>query len=211
MKAKPNKPSSTNNPLRCQRQTLRGRCHMPAVDRSGMLCYDHARLALEARRQTDFSKFLTKEASGFQTASGINHALGDLYVLLAQGHITPRRAAVLAHICSLLLRTFPAIDTDKSPNADRDLTPYTDADFADAHSPDTLSLDSGSVGSAGILLAHPPQATQEEGDDQERDDTADATPQADPQTPNDSSVHRDAETHPPRQSIPPGEEPMPAT
>jgi hypothetical protein len=38
----------------------------------------------------------------------------NLYQLLAQNRISPRRAAVLSHICGLLLRTLPQIDADKA-------------------------------------------------------------------------------------------------
>jgi hypothetical protein len=50
---------------------------------------------------------------GFQTAQGINFALSNLYKLLAGGYLSPRRAAVLAFINSLQLRTLPAIDADQ--------------------------------------------------------------------------------------------------
>ncbi len=38
----------------------------------------------------------------------------NLYQLLAQNRISPRRAAVLSYISSLLLRTLPQIDADKA-------------------------------------------------------------------------------------------------
>lgn len=106
---------------RCQHRTRNGRCTMPPVNPAGNLCYDHARMALHAGSNADYAKFLTQESDGFQTAAGINSALGNLYMLLAKGRISPRRAAVLAHISNLLLRTLPAIDKDISPDADRDL------------------------------------------------------------------------------------------
>jgi hypothetical protein len=163
-------PSSIDDSARCQHRTTKGRCTMLAIDPKRQLCFDHARQTLKLHQEADFAKYLTKEASGFQTASGINCALGDLYVLLAQGHITPRRAAVLAHICSLLLRTFPAIENDPSPDADRDLTPYTEAESAGANSPDNHPPGNDSVGSAGILPARPAQATQEESPEQNQDE-----------------------------------------
>ena len=119
MKSKFAKPSFINDSSRCQHTTQKGRCRMPAVDPSRTLCFDHARAALQARDHTDFSAALTRESAGFQTAEGINYALGDLYLLLAQGRISPRRAATLAYISNLLLRTLPAIDADRSPRAYR--------------------------------------------------------------------------------------------
>jgi len=106
MKAKSRKPSCINEHRRCQRRTLNGQCRMPAVDPSGTLCFDHAR-ALDDH--TDHSAVLTRFSCGFQTVEGINFALGDLYVLLAQGRISPRRAAVLTYMASLMLRTLPVM------------------------------------------------------------------------------------------------------
>ena len=55
---------------------------------------------------------LVRNFEGFQTTQGINYSLKHLYELLAQNRISPRRAAVLSYITSLLLRTLPQIDTD---------------------------------------------------------------------------------------------------
>jgi hypothetical protein len=62
---------------------------------------------------------LTERACRFQNAQGINHSLGALYTLAAQGRISPRRASVLAYISSLLLRSLTAIDNDLYPKAGR--------------------------------------------------------------------------------------------
>src|ERR1700737_4267837 len=181
MKTQAQKPhqnhSSTNDSARCQHRTTKGRCTMLAVDPKRQLCFDHARQALKLRQEADFAKYLVREASGFQTACGINHALGDLYILLAQGLITPRRASVLAHILSLLLRTFPAIDTDKSPEADRDLTPYSEGDPASVGSAGILPADAAQEGSAGatteLALDHEEEeeaAKEQEEDEQEQEE-----------------------------------------
>jgi hypothetical protein len=42
----------------------------------------------------------------------MNHSLIALYTLLAQGRISPRQAAVLAYIGSLVLRSLKAVDYD---------------------------------------------------------------------------------------------------
>ncbi|HEY6944549.1 MAG TPA: hypothetical protein VI431_05360, partial [Candidatus Acidoferrum sp.] len=49
------------------------------------------------------------------SAVDINHVLGELYKLLASDKISPRRGAVMAYTCSLLLRTLPAIDDELEP------------------------------------------------------------------------------------------------
>jgi hypothetical protein len=116
MKTKTNASFSTAH--RCNHVTSTGRqCCSLATGRSG-LCARHA--AAQANLQArDYARLLLRGSKGFQTAGGINYSLGDLYSLLAQGRISPRRAAVLAYISSLLLRTLPAIDKDRAPNANR--------------------------------------------------------------------------------------------
>jgi hypothetical protein len=52
-----------------------------------------------------------------QNARGINHSLGALYTLLAEGRISPRRASTLAYISRLLFRWLTAIDNDLYPKA----------------------------------------------------------------------------------------------
>ena len=102
-------PSSTTSGSRCQHRTAAGRqCRSLASDPSSELCPQHA----AAEQAVNFPEALTRQAAEFQNAQGINHSLGALYNLLAEGHISPRRASVLAHISGLLLRTLPAIDYD---------------------------------------------------------------------------------------------------
>ncbi len=109
MKAK--SPSRLISADRCQHFTPSGRqCSSLVGDRSSGLCPRHA--ALTQARNVNFREPLTRQAADFQNAQGVNHSLGALYDLLAEGRISPRRASVLAYISSLLLRTLPAIDYD---------------------------------------------------------------------------------------------------
>jgi len=142
MKTKTAKPSSINDATRCRHLTANGRCRMLAVDSATNLCFDHARKALQARQDSDFAHYLTRESSGFQTAQGINHSLADLYTLLAHGHISPRRASVLAYVASLLLRSLPAIDKDPSPDANRPIN-LLDATLTDVspNNPSSVAAD----------------------------------------------------------------------
>ena len=64
------------------------------------------------RELADFAAALTGKSEDFQTATGINYSLAELYRLLAEDKIAPRRAAVLAYINNLLLRTLPAINDE---------------------------------------------------------------------------------------------------
>ena len=105
-------------PERCQHRTSTGRqCRSVVVEPGDSFCARHA--ASEPSDSEDFSAALTDKACRFQNAQGINHSLGALYTLCAQGRISPRRASTLAYISSLLLRTLPAIDADLYPRAGR--------------------------------------------------------------------------------------------
>jgi len=111
-------PSSTFSLERCQYRTATGRqCCSPVVDPDSSFCARHA--SSEPDDSEDFSVPLTQKACSFQNAQGINHSLGALYTLCAQGRISPRRASTLAYISSLLLRSLTAIDTDLYPKAGR--------------------------------------------------------------------------------------------
>lgn len=111
--------------VRCRYRTATGRqCRSAISDAQSSLCPRHhsQQKQWEARPETpdselrgaDVVKILTTDHHGFQTAQGINHSLSRLYLLAAQNLISPRRAAVLAYIGSLLLRTLPAIDADRA-------------------------------------------------------------------------------------------------
>ena len=111
-------PSSDFTPERCQHRTRAGRqCRSVVADANSSFCAVHA--ASEPGDSQDFVVALTERACRFQNAQGVNHSLGALYTLLAQGRISPRRASVLAYISSLLIRSLPAIDTDLYPKAGR--------------------------------------------------------------------------------------------
>ncbi len=111
-------PSSDFTPERCQHRTPTGRqCRSVVADPGSSFCVRHA--ASEPGDSEDFLAALTEKACRFQNAQGINHSLGALYTLLAQGRISPRRASVLAYISNLLLRSLTAIDNDLYPKAGR--------------------------------------------------------------------------------------------
>jgi hypothetical protein len=112
-------PSSLDfTPERCQHRTSTGRqCRSVVAEPGDSFCARHA--ASEPSDSEDFSAALTDKACRFQNAQGINHSLGALYTLCAQGRISPRRASTLAYISSLLLRSLTAIDTDLYPKAGR--------------------------------------------------------------------------------------------
>jgi len=99
--------------VRCAYRTSDGRqCRESASGATG-LCPQH-RAGKEQELAADHYTHLTTEFHDFQTAQGVNHSLMNLYQLLAQNRISPRRAAVLSYISSLLLRSLPQIDADNA-------------------------------------------------------------------------------------------------
>jgi hypothetical protein len=103
-----------NKSARCQHRTPAGRqCRLLASNTHSGLCAQH-HAEYRHRSSADLSASLTKRSGSYETAQGINSLLVTLYGLLAENRISPRRAAVLAYISSLLLRTLPAIDADQA-------------------------------------------------------------------------------------------------
>ncbi len=99
---------------RCSHLTAGGRqCRLLAAGPHDNLCLHHRTLH-QANQPADLSSELLSQSQGFQTAQGVNFALTNIYELLAADRISTRRAAVLAYINSLILRTLPAIDADLS-------------------------------------------------------------------------------------------------
>ena len=60
----------------------------------------------------DVSAELLGPVEDFRTAAAVNHALGKLLILLAGNRISPRRGAVLAYTCQLLLQSVAAVDKE---------------------------------------------------------------------------------------------------
>ena len=111
-------PSPISKPVspeiaRCQHRTLRGRCRQPATDATGTLCFDHARAAIQARDDFAVLPSLVRKPEDFQSAEDLNQSLAALHNLLAEGRISPRRAAVIAYVDSLILRSITAIQLEE--------------------------------------------------------------------------------------------------
>ncbi len=117
--------NSTGPSTRCSHRTAAGRqCRQLSVNLQSKLCAHHL-AQLNQEEADDLSDDLLARSQNFQTAQGVNFALANIYRLLAANRISTRRAAVLAYINSLLLRTLPAIDYDhrtghKDPTASED-------------------------------------------------------------------------------------------
>ncbi len=97
--------------LHCQHRTASGRrCRMTVSEPHSGLCGKHAADHQKELDQADLAAVLIGDIEEFRDAVTINHSLGELYKLQARNKITPRRAAVMAYTCNLLLRTLPAIE-----------------------------------------------------------------------------------------------------
>src|SRR5271168_158623 len=76
-------------------------------------------LARKTRHQrddsADLSALFSQDIPKQKSAADIHTHLWNLSLALQQGRISPRRAAVLAYISSLLLRTLPAIEKKEHP------------------------------------------------------------------------------------------------
>ena len=115
MNAQTTNSNPSNTSALCQHQFENGtRCRLPVLSADSAFCTRHARLGQNQPVEEDFRAKLLRNSQDFQTAQGINFALGNLYDLVAQNRISTRRAAVLAYISSFLLRSLPAIDYDRT-------------------------------------------------------------------------------------------------
>jgi len=104
---------------RCTHKTAHGRrCTMPTVAPDVALCFPHW------QRQNGDAQAVSAELLGpfaeLTTATAVNHALGKLFSLVAQGRIPSRDAAVLAYISQLLLNSLSAVRHEAQLAGDHD-------------------------------------------------------------------------------------------
>jgi len=157
---------------RCSHHDTNGRqCRSLASDARSSLCPQH-RAEQNQVEATDHYQHLTTNWQFFQTAQGINYSLMNLYQLLAQNRISPRRAAVLSYISSLLLRTLPAIDADKA------------AGIFDPTKPRPIN----------VSVPHGDADSDEDDEDSEADEDADAHEDSDTETETETETETAADT-----------------
>lgn len=113
------KPAAAKNPAksedRCRHYTATGRrCRLAVLDPASGLCFRHVGLQFQPSDEDllpAFGGLLSKLLS----ACGIHDFLSQLTVLLVQNRISTRRAAILAYLGQILLRTLPAIQGELEP------------------------------------------------------------------------------------------------
>jgi hypothetical protein len=121
MTPKSAKSRKSNDLSRCRHLFPGGRrCRLPLAPSSPHYCGAHSYLQPPAGAVVDLAPELTDGVAELNSASQINHFLSRLLVLLSEDRISPRRAAVLAYICNLLLRTLPAIELERHPRRSMD-------------------------------------------------------------------------------------------
>jgi len=110
---------SVDLPAHCQHRFPSGRrCRQALFDPQSRFCPDHAARYQTQLEQADLSALLIGDTKEFHSALDINRTLGELLKLEASNKITPRRAAVMAYTCNLLLRTLPVIAHELHPVVD---------------------------------------------------------------------------------------------
>ncbi len=105
--------ASTNPEIRCRYRSSSGRrCRAAIQNRRLDFCPKHAASLPTAQPGANFLQRLTTDCDEFTTAMGIHNSLSELYKLLAADLISARRAAVLAYIANLMLRTIPVVHSE---------------------------------------------------------------------------------------------------
>jgi hypothetical protein len=119
MKAQPRKAVERLSPNQCCHLSPTGRrCRAARSSPTSCLCPRHRNMEQSARSadlSPDLAARLTDIRESLQSVEGVRDSLAELYVLLAQNRVSPRRAAVLAHISNLLLGLIPDDEADAEP------------------------------------------------------------------------------------------------
>ncbi len=121
LKTEPAVLCSNAAPLHCQHRSASGRrfCRLAVSDPATGLCFKHAAEQKKDRDAANVASQLIGDTQEFTSAVAINRSLGELYKLLARDEIAPRRAAVMAYTCNLLLHTLPAIERELHAQDDK--------------------------------------------------------------------------------------------
>jgi len=124
-----------NDSARCQHRTTSGkRCRLHIVDPRSGLCFRHSSKQSELLQAADLRSILAGELTQFECAHDVNKFLSSLLLLLAEDRVSPRRGAVMAYTCNLLLRTLSVRIQELQANPDEE--PRLIVDFGDLPRPD---------------------------------------------------------------------------
>ena len=107
----PKKPAHERD--QCQQMTADGRrCQMPRMKDHPSFCYIHAQRQQQVLNPKRVAAELLGPFQDLKTANAVNHALGTLFLLVAQNRIPPRNAAILAYIGQLLLQSLSPVQSE---------------------------------------------------------------------------------------------------
>jgi hypothetical protein len=113
--------NSVNHSSRCQHRTTKGQqCRLPVLDSNSALCWRHVRPSYHQTDGPDLAALAAKLRE-FSSAAQVHEFLSSVLVLLAQNRIAPRRAAVFAYLCNMLLRTLSSIQLEEQAENDAPL------------------------------------------------------------------------------------------
>jgi hypothetical protein len=108
-----NKPNAVKDSPFCRHRTVAGRrCRLRALNLQSRLCFRHSQLRQQKLSAADLSADLLGQLTEFTSAGDINTFLSKLLLLQAHDRIPPRRAAVMAYTCNLLLRSLYAMQKE---------------------------------------------------------------------------------------------------
>jgi len=109
--------NSINDSSRCQHRFINGtRCRQLVPHAESLFCRNHAQLPEHEHAPVNLSASLTAGLTDFKSAVPVNEFLSRLLHLQAEDRISPRRAAVMAYTCNLILRTLPVIQHELHPD-----------------------------------------------------------------------------------------------
>jgi len=135
------KPCSINDSARCQHRTVTGRrCRLAVVHPSSGLCFRHAFLRSKLGEEADLRVALAGDLPDFTSAQQINAFLSKLILLLSENRVSPRRAAVIAYVGSLLLRSLPLVEVEWERSGGDSASPEPYIDFGDLPRPNRNPL-----------------------------------------------------------------------
>jgi hypothetical protein len=105
-----------NLPSRCQYRNAAGRqCRSTDFGTASHFCPRHAALEQQfSHSPEDLSKLFPLTADKFQSPAEVHAALSELFSLLVEDRVSVRRAAVLAYISSLMLRSLSAMRDEQA-------------------------------------------------------------------------------------------------
>ena len=102
---------------RCQHKDgAKRQCRMPRISEFITLCPTHARqalLSLDQATEEPMARKILGTIRDLRTGAALNHALGNLFVLTADGRISARRAVTLGYLGQLLAQTLPQINKER--------------------------------------------------------------------------------------------------